>query len=113
MLPGKLAWILQESPAFIVPLILLATTSSACWQSPVNKILVICFGLHYVQRYEIIRCFISSPLVNDDVSVQEHYISFNHSWLKTFTIRSLYLCCDILHIQWFHAMPLFAQPQLL
>jgi len=50
MLPGKLAWILQESPAFIVPIILLFTTSSTCWQSPVNKILVICFGLHYIQR---------------------------------------------------------------
>lgn len=49
-IPGKFAWITQESPAFLVPALLLATTSSPCWQSTANKVLISCFVLHYIQR---------------------------------------------------------------
>ena len=51
LLPGRLAWMIQESPAFIVPIVLLFTTSSPCWDSMANKILVMCLVNHYIQRY--------------------------------------------------------------
>ena len=51
LVPFKLAWFSQESPAFILPLLLLLTTSSPCWTaSTVNKIFVAAFIIHYVQR---------------------------------------------------------------
>lgn len=59
MLPGKLAWIIQESPSCVVPVLLLFTTSSTCWQSPVNKIIFSCYVVHYVQRsliYPLTTC---------------------------------------------------------
>ncbi|KZS20825.1 Uncharacterized protein APZ42_012481 [Daphnia magna] len=50
LLPGKFAWITQESPALLVPIILLWTTSATCWKSSANKILFSAFFIHYFQR---------------------------------------------------------------
>ncbi|KAI9556417.1 hypothetical protein GHT06_016205 [Daphnia sinensis] len=50
LLPGKLAWMIQESPALLVPIVLLWTTSASCWESTANKILFAAFIIHYVQR---------------------------------------------------------------
>ena len=50
LLPAKIAWITQESPSFIMPVILLLTTSSAFWNSTVNKLLLTGFIIHYVNR---------------------------------------------------------------
>jgi len=50
MLPGRISWIIQECPSCVVPIVLLFTTSSTCWQSPVNKILIVCYISHYINR---------------------------------------------------------------
>ena len=53
MLPGRISWIIQECPSCVVPIVLLFTTSSTCWQSPVNKILIVCYISHYINRYAV------------------------------------------------------------
>lgn len=50
LIPGKFAWMTQESPAFIVPLVLFWTTSATCWNNTANKALVIGLIAHYIQR---------------------------------------------------------------
>ena len=51
LVPFKFAWITQESPSCIIPLIMLYTTASPCWTtSSVNRIFVAAIIIHYVQR---------------------------------------------------------------
>ncbi|KZS20821.1 Uncharacterized protein APZ42_012479 [Daphnia magna] len=50
LLPTIFAWITQESPSFIMPLVLLWGTSAICWSSLVNKLLLIGFVTHYINR---------------------------------------------------------------
>lgn len=51
LVPGKFAWMTQESPAFIIPIFLLWTTSAICWNSFPNRLLLAGFIVHYIQRY--------------------------------------------------------------
>ncbi|KAM6972583.1 3-oxo-5-alpha-steroid 4-dehydrogenase 2a [Aplochiton taeniatus] len=61
--PAKLAWLLQESPSFLVPVLLLLTTNA---QSSLGKQLLLwTFCMHYFQRtfiYSLMTKGRSSPL---------------------------------------------------
>ncbi|KAK3092950.1 hypothetical protein FSP39_009294 [Pinctada imbricata] len=46
----RLAWFIQEIPAFLVPLLLLVTTKAPMIKYLPNKILLACFLIHYFQR---------------------------------------------------------------
>lgn len=48
---ARLAWFVQEMPAFFVPLCLLAWTSSAKTSLLPNQLLIAMYFCHYVQRY--------------------------------------------------------------
>ncbi len=65
LLPAKIAWITQESPSFIVPVILLLTTSSAFWNSTVNKMLLTGFIIHYVNRLNVLNYFLFTQVLFD------------------------------------------------
>jgi len=50
LIPGKLSWMLQESPCVIVPLIFLYYANPACLGSPINMLIIAMFLIHYIQR---------------------------------------------------------------
>ncbi|XP_033127754.1 3-oxo-5-alpha-steroid 4-dehydrogenase 1-like [Anneissia japonica] len=54
----KVAWVLQESPAVLIPLTLLLFTDSVQTKTTVNIILCGLFILHYMQRTLIFPCLI-------------------------------------------------------
>ncbi|XP_033127758.1 3-oxo-5-alpha-steroid 4-dehydrogenase 1-like [Anneissia japonica] len=54
----KVAWVLQESPALLIPLTLLLFTDSVQTKTTVNIILCGLFIIHYVQRTLIFPCLI-------------------------------------------------------
>lgn len=47
---AKLAWFIQELPAFLVPLLLVVWTSSAKTSLLPNQLLIAMYFCHYVQR---------------------------------------------------------------
>jgi len=61
------AWILQECPSFLVPLICIYLGKKECVSSPVNMILLALFLIHYANRVWVYPCLIrggkSTPLM--------------------------------------------------
>ncbi|EFX82925.1 hypothetical protein DAPPUDRAFT_315933 [Daphnia pulex] len=76
LIPGKFAWMTQECPALIVPVILLLTTSATCWHSTANKILLLGFIIHYVQRAFIFPLSMSNPMKSSPFLVYISALSF-------------------------------------
>uniref|UniRef100_A0A2P2HWW1 3-oxo-5alpha-steroid 4-dehydrogenase (NADP(+)) n=2 Tax=Hirondellea gigas TaxID=1518452 RepID=A0A2P2HWW1_9CRUS len=58
--PARLAWLLQESPAFIVPFLLVVTASRPAYGSITNQICLGLFIMHYFQRSFIFPFLIKS-----------------------------------------------------
>ncbi|KAL1524094.1 hypothetical protein AB1Y20_019004 [Prymnesium parvum] len=49
-LPARLAWAVQELPALLIPAALWATTRSSATESLPNRVLLLCFEAHYLNR---------------------------------------------------------------
>ena len=49
-IPANLAWCIQESPSFIIPLLMILKAPSPAYVSITNQILMGLFMMHYFQR---------------------------------------------------------------
>lgn len=49
--PARVAWLLQESPAFIVPFLLCLTTRRGVYTTVTNQMCLGLFMMHYFQRW--------------------------------------------------------------
>ena len=47
LINAKLAWFIQEIPAFLVPLLLVLLED---FKSKINALILLCFTIHYAQR---------------------------------------------------------------
>eukprot|EP00899_Mesostigma_viride_P009652 jgi/Mesvir1/18689/Mv17178-RA.2 len=50
LIPGKLAWCLQEAPSALVPVVCIRFGRPECLHSPANRVLLAAFLFHYVYR---------------------------------------------------------------